>query len=117
MTYTEMKQTLNMVSDPAARLELVMDFGKYLEPVPDGAKCSEIVGCTSLVEICNFNGRLYGRADSAIVRGIVALLLAMIDEKTFAQIKKMDLWGEFQSLNLQLGTGRVGGVNLSLIHI
>lgn len=111
MTYADMKKILNTIDDAATKLEMVMDFGAHMDPVPDGATCSEIVGCTSQVEICAYNGRLYGRADSAIVRGIVAILLAMVDGKTNQEIKKMDLWSEFSSLKLQLGTGRVGGVN------
>ncbi|MFQ6739558.1 MAG: SufE family protein [Alphaproteobacteria bacterium] len=111
MTYAEIKKTLDMVDDPATKLEMVMDFGARLENVPDGAKCSDILGCTSHVEICSLNGKLYGRADSGIVRGIVAILLAMVDGKGVDEIKKMDLWSEFSSLKLQLGTGRVGGVN------
>lgn len=111
MTYAEIKKALNMVDDPAIKLEMVMDFGAHLENVPGGATCNDILGCSSRVEICSLNGKLYGRADSGIVRGIVAILLAMVDGKTNQEIKKMDLWSEFSSLKLQLGTGRVGGVN------
>ena len=111
MTYSEMKKILSMISDPVERLNAVMDFGTQMAPVPDSAVCSEIHGCASLVEICRDGNNFYGRADSALVRGIVAIITAMVDGKSPQQIKKMDLAGEFASLNINLGTGRLGGVN------
>lgn len=111
MTYGEMKNILMGIDDPAMKLEMVMDFGRQLKSVPEDAVCSEIVGCASYVEICRMNNNFYGRADSALVRGIVAILLTMIDGKTGTEIKNMDLKSEFDALNLTLGAGRLNGVN------
>ena len=102
MMYADMKSMLMMADDPAIRLEMVMDFGKNLSPVPDGASCTEILGCASFVQICRLGNHFYGVADSAIVRGIVAILIAMVDGRGADEIKKMDLAGEFASLNLNL---------------
>lgn len=111
MTYSEMKNILLSIDDPVQKLEMVMDFGKTLLPVPDNAECHEIVGCSSQVEICILNNKFYGRADSAVVRGIVAIILAMIDGHSIDEIHKMDIWQEFSSLNINLGVSRIGGVN------
>ena len=111
MNYADMKNLLNSVSDPMMKLELVMDFGKGLLPVPQNATCTEIAGCTSFVEICRDGNRFYGRADSSIVAGIVAIFIAMVDGKKDAEIKNMNLAQEFRELNLQLGAGRLNGVN------
>lgn len=111
MTYQDMKNMLNISDDPVQKLELVMDFGRALSDVPENAICSEIQGCASFVELCRAGNRFYGRADSALVRGIVAIIVAMVDGKTPVEIKKMDLDAEFMSLNLNLGAGRLGGVN------
>lgn len=111
MTYEQIKQMLMITQDPVERLELVMDFGNHMESIPDNAVCSEISGCASMVKICRLNNNFYGMADSALVRGIVAILVAMVDGKTPEQIKKMDLLTEFSSLNLNLGAGRINGVN------
>ncbi len=111
MTYLDMKNMLNISDDPVQKLELVMDFGRTLSDVPMGAKCTEIVGCASFVELCRDGNRFYGRADSALVRGIVAIIVAMVDGKTPTEIKNMDIGAEFASLNLNLGAGRLGGVN------
>ena len=111
MTYAQMKSLLLMTDDAAQKLELVMDFGAHMEKVPDSAVCSEIVGCASFAEICRDGNRFYGRADSALVRGVIAVLIAMVDGKTSEQIKKMDMEQEFMDLNLMLGAGRLNGVN------
>ena len=111
MNFNEIKKMLNLTPNPIDKLEMVMDFGKSLEKVPDSAVCSEIVGCSSFVEICRDGHRFYGRADSSIVRGIVAIIISMVDGKTAQEIKNMDLLSEFQSLNLNLGAGRLNGVN------
>ena len=111
MSYEQMKKILETLDNPADKLEMVMDFGMHMPTVPNGAHCDEIKGCSSRVEICRFDGKLYGRADSAIVRGVVALLLAMVEGKTPNQIKEMDLLKEFSSLNLVLGAARLSGLN------
>lgn len=109
--YEDMKKMLSVTDDPVMRLEMVMDFGAHLSPVPSDAVCSEIEGCASRVEICRRGNKFYATADSAIVRGIVAILIAMVDGRTAAEIRAMDLAGEFARLNLNLGVGRLGGVN------
>ncbi len=111
MQYAEMKNLLSMVSDPVEKLEMVMDFGKQMHPVPESAICHEIIGCASYAEICIDGNNFYGRADSALVSGIVAIITAMVDGKTPDEIKKLDLESEFSRLNINLGTGRLGGVN------
>ena len=110
MMYSDMKSMLMMVDDPAIRLEMVMDFGKNLSPVPDGAICTEILGCASFVQICRLGNRFYGVADSAIVRGIVAVLLSMVDGMSVQNIKNLNIEEEFNSLNLNLGAARLNGV-------
>ena len=110
MQYGDIKNALALIEDPVDKLEFVMDLGKSLEPVPDNAKCSEIFGCASFVQICEKEGSFYGRADSMMVRGIVAIILAMVDGKTIEQIKQIDLLGEFNSLNLNFGAGRLNGI-------
>ena len=111
MTYDEIKKILSVAEDPTTKLELVMDFGAHIMPVPSGAVCNEIQGCASRVEICRKNNRFFATADSALVRGIVAIIIAMVDGKTPDEIRKMDLSGMFKDLHINLGAGRLNGVN------
>ena len=110
MSFDDIKKLLGMLDDPAMRLEAVMDLGNNLGPIPTDAVCSEITGCTSFVQICRNGNKFYGSADSAIVRGIVAIILAMVDGKDIQEIKKMDLIGEFNALDLNFGASRLNGI-------
>ena len=118
MTYSQMKNMLSLIENPTEKLEMVMDFGKNLPGIPDNAKCTEILGCASFVKICEKDGRFYGVADSMMVRGIVAIFLAMVNGKSVNEIKKMDLDSEFKSLNLQFGASRLNGIQsmISFFH-
>lgn len=111
MTYAEMKKMLDMTPDAADKLELVMDFGAHMPSPPTDAVCHDIAGCASWAAICRVGSHFYGAADSALVRGIVAIITAMVDGKSPAEIREMNLREEFASLHLQLGMGRLGGVN------
>jgi sulfur transfer protein SufE len=111
MSYGEIKSLLAAVDDPVTRLEIVMDFGKRLHPIPRNAACAEISGCASRVRICRepaADGQtrdiFYGEADSSMVRGIIAIILAMANGGV------SDLRKEFDLLNLNLGAGRLSGV-------
>jgi sulfur transfer protein SufE len=105
MDYNEIRSLLSAIDDPITKLEAVMDLGKELPQIPQDAACADIAGCASRVQICNTGGIFYGAADSALVRGIVAIILSMANGGV------SDLRSEFESLNLNLGAGRLNGVN------
>jgi len=110
MNYVEIKHALSLIQDPIDKLDMVMDLGKNLTKVPDSAVCTEIMGCASFVQICRKGNQFYGVADSAMVRGIVAIILSMVNGKSIEEIKKMDLATEFNSLHLNFGAGRLNGI-------
>jgi cysteine desulfuration protein SufE len=110
MNYEQIKHALSLTQSPVDKLEMVMDLGKKLPKVPDSAVCTEIMGCASFVQICRDGNRFYGVADSAMVRGIVAIILSMVEGKSIKEIKKIDMLAEFQSLNLNFGAARLNGI-------
>ena len=105
MTYAEIKSALGMVQSPLEKLEFVMDLGRSLEQVPESAKCYEIKGCASFVQICRDENRFFGMADSALVRGIVAIIIAMVDGKTSDEIISIPMFGKINSLNASVSAG------------
>jgi sulfur transfer protein SufE len=110
MTYSEMKSLLVGIGDPVIRLDALMDIGRELPPIPAGVAGTEIKGCASRVEIWrDGGGRFYGSADSLIVRGIVAVLLAMKEEGAD--------FGEFPSLGLNLGASRLAGTAAMIAYL
>ncbi|MBN1325095.1 MAG: SufE family protein [Alphaproteobacteria bacterium] len=111
MNYSEIKNILISISDPVEKLEMVMDFGKRLSDVPQGSECTEISGCMSFVKICRIGNKFYGIADSLMVRGIVFIIISMVDGKSPEEIKKINTSKEFMELNINLGAGRMNGIN------
>ncbi|MDR3208530.1 MAG: SufE family protein [Rickettsiales bacterium] len=110
MNYGEMKSLLLGTSDPVLRLELLMDIGRGLPPLPDGVSGAEIKGCASRVEIWRGgDGKFYGSADSLLVRGMVAVLLAMKEENVD--------FGEFSKLGLNLGAARLNGAGAMIAYL
>lgn len=109
--FDDIRRMLALAGDGVEKLEMVMDLGAHLAPIPAGASCHEIAGCASRVMLCRVGNRFYGSADAAIVRGIVAILIAMVDGHSADQIRHMDLAGEFAGLHLELGAGRLNGVD------
>ena len=110
MTFQEIKNSLSLVENPVEKLEMVMEFGKDLEKIPNDADCYEILGCSSFVQICRRGDKFYGVADSAMVRGIVAIMLSLVNGKSVDEIKKLDLMQEFAGLNLNFGASRLNGI-------
>ncbi|MGI5845693.1 MAG: SufE family protein [Alphaproteobacteria bacterium] len=104
MNYQEIKSLLLQIDDPVQKLELVMDFGKLLSPIPDGCAYTEVLGCVSRVQICKVNDNFFGMADSALVRGILFIILSIANDK----IKNIK--AEFDSLNLKFGASRLNGI-------
>jgi cysteine desulfuration protein SufE len=112
MKFDEIKNILSQITDPVEKLEFVMDVGRGLPPVPVGADATEIRGCASRVEIYrDADNNYFGNADSALVRGIVMIILSMVAGKSPGEIREMDLAGQFAALDLQLGAGRMNGVH------
>ena len=109
MSYDEIKNVLSVVTEPGEKLEMVMDIGAHMSSVPEGAVCNEISGCASRVEICRDGNRFYGTADSALVRGVVAIIVSMVDGKTPDEIRQMDLYG---MKNMTLDT-----IILKIVHM
>jgi sulfur transfer protein SufE len=99
------------IDDPVLKLETLMDLGCELSPMPGSCASTEVLGCMSRVLICRDNGVFYGVADSSLVRGAVVVVLAMANDGV------TDMQGEFSSLNLNLGAGRLNGVDSMIKHI
>ena len=110
LNYEKIKKSLALIENPVDKLEFVMDLGKNLPDIPEKAQCTEILGCSSFVEICQKGGLFYGRAYSLMVSGIVAIILAMVKGKSIKEIKKIDFEAEFKCLNLNFGAARLNGI-------
>jgi sulfur transfer protein SufE len=105
-------ELLKLIPDPVERLETMMEMGNEVIPPPENVAPTEIKGCASRVYVYRDpDNKLYGGADSAIVRGMLSVLFEMAEGKTAEEIREADLRGQFKQLELNLGAGRMNGAD------
>ena len=105
--------------DADDRYRLLIDLGRALEPMPDALKteASLVRGCSASVWVYPLpqpDGRLHFLADSnaAITKGIVALVLLAVQDKTPQEILATDFEDVLAPFDLknQLSSNRTQGI-------
>ncbi|MGE4322313.1 MAG: SufE family protein [Sphingobium sp.] len=105
--------------DADDRYRLLIDLGRALEPMPDALKTDATLvrGCSAAVWVYPTlldDGRLHFLADSnaAITKGIIALVLATVQDRTAADIAATDVEGALAPFDLrnQLSSNRTQGI-------
>lgn len=105
--------------EPDDRYRLLIDLGRALEPMPDALKTDSTLvrGCSAsvwLYPVAGGDGRLHFLADSnaAITKGIVALVLLAVQDRTPAEILAADIEGALEPFDLknQLSSNRTQGI-------
>lgn len=101
------------------RYRLLIDLGRDLEPMPDPLKTDATLvrGCSASVWVYPTpaeGGRLHFLADSnaAITKGIVALVLLAVQDRTPAEILATDIEAALEPFDLrsQLSSNRTQGI-------
>lgn len=101
------------------RYRLLIELGRELEPMPDALKTEATLvrGCSAAVWVypaAQESDRLHFLADSnaAITKGIVALVIAAVQDKPAAEVAGMDVLGALAPFDLrnQLSSNRTQGV-------
>ncbi len=105
--------------DADDRYRLLIDLGKALEPMPDPLKTDATLvrGCSASVWVYPTraeDGRLHFLADSnaAITKGIIALVLLTVQDRSPAEILATDIEGALAPFDLknQLSSNRTQGI-------
>jgi len=101
------------------RYRLLIDLGRALEPMPDALKTDATLvrGCSAAVWVYPMprdDGRLHFLADSnaAITKGIIALVLMAVQDRTPEEILATDVETELAPFDLknQLSSNRTQGI-------
>ena len=100
------------------RYRLLIDLGRTLEAMPDALKtdATKVRGCSASVWVYPTvaDGRLHFLADSnaAITKGIVALILAAVQDKPAAEVARLDVDAALAPFELRkhLSANRTQGV-------
>ena len=105
--------------EPDDRYRLLIDLGRSLEPMPDALKTDATLvrGCSASVwvyPVQQDDSRLHFLADSnaAITKGIIALVLMAVQNRTPAEILQADINAELARFELgkQLSSNRTQGI-------
>ena len=105
--------------EPDDRYRLLIDLGRALEPMPEALKTDATLvrGCSAAVWVYPMpreDGRLHFLADSnaAITKGIIALVLAAVQDRTAEEILGTDVDAALAPFDLgkQLSSNRTQGI-------
>lgn len=104
--------------DGDERYRLLIELGRALEPMPDALKTDATLvrGCSAAVWVYPTGDaeRLHFLADSnaAITKGIVALVIAAVQDRPAAEVAEMDISSALEPFDLknQLSSNRTQGV-------
>ena len=104
--------------DGEDRYRLLIELGRKLEPMPDALKtdATKVRGCSASVWVypTASDGRLHFLADSnaAITKGIVALILSVVQDKPADEVAGMDVAQALAPFELRkhLSANRTQGV-------
>ncbi|WP_136161589.1 SufE family protein [Sphingomonas flavalba] len=105
--------------EPDDRYRQLIDLGRALEPMPDPLKTDATLvrGCSAAVWVYPTrlaDGRLHFLADSnaAITKGIIALVLLTVQDRTPVKIAATDIAAELAPFDLrnQLSSNRTQGI-------
>ena len=108
--FEDIVENFEFLDDWEDRYRFVIDLGKAMAPLEDALKvpATKVDGCTSQVWIAaQVDGsgpdavfRFRGDSDAMIVRGLVAVLTALFNGLTVAEVLKVDAGGELARLQL-----------------
>ncbi len=105
--------------DSEDRYRLLIELGRDLDAMPDALKtdATKVRGCSASVWVypTQFeDGRLHFLADSnaAITKGVVALVLAVVQDRAPAEVAEMDVAAALAPFNLarELSSNRTQGI-------
>lgn len=107
MTFDDLKAAFGLADDWEDRYAVLIDLAKKMPPLEDAEKIPQniVKGCMSqvwMVARVDADGGMQVRADSdaLIVRGLIALLLLLVNGKPPADVARMDIAAELEALDL-----------------
>jgi cysteine desulfuration protein SufE len=106
-SFDDLLTEFSMLDDWEDKYRTLIELGRTLEHMPDALKtdATKVRGCSSqvwLYAIQSDNRRLHfqGDSDAHIVRGLVAVLLALFQDKLPAEIAAIDARAKLDELGL-----------------
>ena len=118
MTIDEIRDNFAVLDDWDDRYRYVIELGRALEPMPEAehSAANKVNGCVSQVWLVTERSgdtlTYRGESDAMIVRGLVAMLIALYSGRPPAEIAETDAIAVFDDLGLRehLSTQRSNGL-------
>ena len=107
MDIAELIENFSFFENWEEKYQYVIDLGRKLEPLDDSFKTEQwkVQGCQSQVwlvpQINNGVFHFLGDSDAILVRGIIAIVFTVYNDKTAEDIKKVDITEIFAKLGLE----------------
>ncbi len=104
--FEELVETFEFLDDWEDRYRHVIDMGKAMPPLEDALRvpATKVDGCASQVwlvpQIKDGVFTFRGESDAMIVRGLIAVLLALYNDQPVAEVGKIDAAAELGRLGL-----------------
>ena len=125
---SEIIETFELLGDWETRYQYLVEIGEQLEPMPvvEKTDANRVKPCMSMVHVNASRDpddsnviRYCGDCDTAIIKGVVALLIGVMSGKTAVQILDLDIERMFAGLRLQehLSPARHVGVFAIVEHM
>ncbi|MCI0506430.1 MAG: SufE family protein [Gammaproteobacteria bacterium] len=108
-TLDDIVDIFDLLGDWDQRYRYLMELGEQLPAMPEELKTEDnkVKGCMSQVWVHPYpdkNNRghyhYHGDCDTAVIKGVLALLIQLVDGKTVEEIQKLDVDEIFERLNL-----------------
>ena len=108
MTIEDIAETFDLLGEWEERYAYLIELGRKLPPLAEGerSEASKVRGCMSqvwLVGGVQADGSMHfnGDSDSTLVKGLIALLMVMVNGKPAAEILAADIAASFRQLGLE----------------
>ena len=104
--FEELVETFEFLDDWEDRYRHVIDIGKAMDPLEDALRvpATKVDGCASQVwlvpQIKDGIFTFRGESDAMIVRGLIAVLLALYNDQPVADVVKINAVAELERLGL-----------------
>ena len=104
--FEELVETFEFLDDWEDRYRHVIDMGKAMDPLEDALRvpATKVNGCASQVwlvpKIEDGTFTFRGESDAMIVRGLIAVLLALYNDQPVAEVVKINAIAELERLGL-----------------
>ena len=104
--FEELVETFEFLDDWEDRYRHVIDMGKAMDPLEDALRvpATKVDGCASQVWLVpRINDGVFtfrGESDAMIVRGLIAVLLALYNNQSVTEVTKIDAVAQLERLGL-----------------